>query len=282
VFSKLLTRPVVGVDINAAEVRLLCLRKQRRVYHVENYAFAALPSGAVADGKIRVWGPVQDALQKLVRQTRTQTCRAGFALPAQQVRFQQITSALVPVDKAAYFQHCAGFQSELCFDYHATPENNILLAAASLEQVNQLVALAAQVELDIQLVTVDSYALTRAISLQAANGVLLDIAPEVTQLLVLQNHTIIFQRYWPTTANDFAAQLEAALTQSSGAWREAALFISGQLLPAETVNPLTLGFSWVCPFANMTLARHLDARLLMSAAPRLLLCCGLALENFAR
>jgi Tfp pilus assembly PilM family ATPase len=273
VFLKVFSRPAAGVDINASDVRILLLRRQRGHFHVENFAVSELPPGAFADGKIRDAALVRDVLQKLVKQTRAHNCRAAFALPAQHVRFQQLAATAMLADKAAHFQNCAGFQGELCFDYHASTPQTFLLAAARLEQVNQLAALAAQVKLDVQLITVDSYALARAFSLLTDNGVLLDVAPEVSQFLHWQNQTIVYKRYWPTTALDFAAQFAEALAESSSA---EALYISGELPAKLALTPMPECHS---AFADMTLSAQLDARQFALAAPRLFLCCGLALGS---
>jgi Tfp pilus assembly PilM family ATPase len=142
---------VVGIDMNAEEIRLLRLRGRR----IEDFAIAGLPPGAITGNQIRQAKTVQSVLKNLVDATGSAGCCAVLAIPASEAILQRGGSVSKPD-----LQHITG--DEYCFDYCLLPSGETEWIAASREHVNQLVAITAYAGLKIKVVEIDSHALERA------------------------------------------------------------------------------------------------------------------------
>jgi type IV pilus assembly protein PilM len=252
--------------MNAEEIRLLQLRKTRQQFKVEKYAVAPLPAGAVSQGKIRQMEIVQTALNQLVQETGTAKCPAAMALPVNAVITKRVLAPLVD-DITHYFP---GIQDTLCFDY-VTDEKELLLVASRSELLNQYRCLLEAAELKMKIVDVDTYALLRAASLHPPVNGLLDIAPEVTQIIVLQERQIIFRQHWQTGNDELLlAELKRALPLCQASHQSLqinSMLVSGKIFPESLVENFNIKFIPAHPLAEI------------SQPERWMICAGLAMRE---
>jgi type IV pilus assembly protein PilM len=286
----------LGLDINADEIRLVALSKKRKVWRVESFSCRPLPRGAITDGKIRQFEIVQAALNQLVKETRARGCRAVIALPANSVISKRISlsaslnhaecEAEISANVHKYFP---GMSDELCFDFlmldsFDKSQHDILLVASRKEQLNAYIAITQASGLKIRKVDVDSHALMRAgnfILPLAETIAVLDVAVDMTQLLVFQRQNIIYSQQWQTLDSEcLEAQVRRALQLCLSSHPD--LQIKHLMLAGKT-GELNLDVEMIRanPFLKMLVAHRVDKVALHAAAPRFLVSCGLALRGFA-
>jgi type IV pilus assembly protein PilM len=299
VFPSFKPRSLVGLDMNAEEIRLLQLRPVRKGHVVENFAIAGLPPGTIQDGKIIEFETVAAVLGRLVQQTKTAGFTAAMALPANRVISKRIKlSAGLPQAEyettitANFPRYFPGLQEELCFDFvvfdtEAKPPE-VLLVASRVEQINSYTQAALAAGLKIKIVDVDTYALVRAVSLIALPDTttgLLDIAPEMTQLILLQRGQIVFNQHWHTPENNFlAAEIRRAIqlcATSQKTLKITECFVSGMTAKAAAIFTADLAINFVeaNPFKSLAVATCVNTVELKNSASRLMVCCGLALRS---
>jgi type IV pilus assembly protein PilM len=266
VFLRSKSRALVGIDINAEEIRLLQLRNTRQSFEVEKYAVAPLPAGAVSQGKIRQMEMVQTALNKLVLETGTAKCPAAIALPVNMVITKRVPAPLAD-DITHYFP---GIQDTLCFDYVAD-EKELLLVASRSELLNQYKCLLEEAQLKLKIVDVDTFALTRAASLNPPVNGILDIAPEVTQIIILHERQIIFRQHWQTGNDELLlSELNRALQlcqASHQSLRIDSMLMSGRILSENVAKNFDIKFIPAHPLTDLP------------QAERWMTCTGLAMRE---
>jgi type IV pilus assembly protein PilM len=257
---------LVGIAINAEEIRLLQLRKTRQQFRVENYAVAPLPQGAVSQGKIRQLEMVQAVLSQLVQETGMANCPAAMALPANAVITKRVSAPLVD-DISHYFP---GMQDALCFDYVADGKELLLVASRS-ELLNQYRCLAEAAALKMKIVDVDTYALSRAASLHPLANGLLDIAPEITQMIILDKSQIIFRQHWQSGNDELLlSELKRALQLCQASHQSLqieTLLVSGKSFPECLAESFNIKFIPASPYVEIP------------QPERWMLCAGLAMRE---
>jgi type IV pilus assembly protein PilM len=290
---------LVGLDINAEEIRLLQLRSVHSGFIVESFAISPIPPRAVQEGKILDLAAVIQVLKRLVEKTTTTGQVAAMALPVSRVISKRIKLAadLAPTEYEAMIttnfpQYFPGFQEELCFDYVTTNDStktDVLLVAARVEQLHHYTQVAEQAGLRIKIVDVDTYALARAASAfspQTDCIAWLDITPEVAQLIILQEQKIIFSQYWHTAGKStiLAAEINRAI-QSYAALQPAMLIkncmVSGMVdkMPEIFSVSSAIPFIKANPLSALTVNASVNARELQQVSTKLMICCGLAMRR---
>ena len=221
------SKPLVGLDIHADEVRLLQLKRVKNSIKVEKQAVCELPAGVIVDGKIKQMSSVITAIQELVRETQTQGCPAAIALPSQCVISQRIRLASILQDVECEIEistrlshYLPGVNDSLCFDFAIQGQldaehNDVLLIAARDEQVNSYVDVVNHSGLIVKIVEVDSHALMRAAKFFIPRAffqqtiAVLDIGQTVALLVVYQDGHIVLNQQFSILKNNM--QLESQL-----------------------------------------------------------------------
>jgi type IV pilus assembly protein PilM len=168
----------VGLDMNIEEVRLMRFAPSREGFLVENFAIAPLPTGAIVEGKIRQFDVVLAATKRLVKQTMAQGLKTSLAVSASAVMSKRVTlsARLSNAEREAVIhQHLPHYFPEsdgaLCFDFARLnlllpDQEEVLVVAASIEQLNAYVMIASLSGLKVSVVDVDFYAQKRALAWQ--------------------------------------------------------------------------------------------------------------------
>ncbi len=181
-----LPRPLLGLDIQDDEIRLMQLQGFKKKKKIKLALSCSLPSGAVIHGKIQEPEIVSDCLQELVRKNNLKSSDAAVALPANCVTTHSFSIVKGSHDSemetevvSHLSQSMPGGAEGLCYDYAITgslddQQCHLLLAVASVEHVNGPVTVAKSAGLKIRIVDVDCYALDRAILFIKKNNLEID------------------------------------------------------------------------------------------------------------
>lgn len=172
------SRPLVCLDINLDEMRLLRYRPDKAGFRIENYAFAPLPTGALVDGKIHQFDALLATAKNLVKQTETQGCRALMAVPSHAVIVKRIklTAGLSNKERQREIyqnltQYFPAYREELCFDFSVMNvveplQEEVLVVASAQSLIHSYVMIATLSGLEVKIVDVDYYAEKRALAWQ--------------------------------------------------------------------------------------------------------------------
>lgn len=209
--------PLVGLDINTAQVTLAGLEQVSRGYRLARYAAVPMPAGAMADQTVASVELVGQAVTDAVRKSGARVKHAAIAVPGSQVITRRVLmpdnlegrdfDLQVGLDAD---QHIPFSLEEVYLDYQvlgpstkAAGSVDVLLAAARTDAVDQRVAGLEAGGLTANVVDVEAYALESAFALladklpsEARHGVvaMVDIGPELSTLCVLRSGESIFTR----------------------------------------------------------------------------------------
>jgi type IV pilus assembly protein PilM len=297
----------IGVDIGASGIKLLELKSVADSYLVLNYVIAPLPVGAIVENEIKDSSVVATALRKAIADTGIKNKNAIIALPDATVvsKIIQIDAAL---DERAAEEHilCNTDQyisislEEINLDFqllgiHAkNPQlRDVLLVFSRQQPIDTRIAALAEVGLMVQVVEIESHAISRVIGQWSARQIIavVNIGCTSLSMTVVRDKQILFTRsescdgqlvletvllqlrrilqfFFSTHTN---LQIQSILLAGGGALLpEIAAFLNQQLaIPTQLANP----------FKGMSFAETIDPAVLTTMAPRFLLACGLAMRS---
>ncbi|WP_432723615.1 pilus assembly protein PilM [Jeongeupia wiesaeckerbachi] len=178
-FLKPKSPPLIGVDISSSAVKMVELSQAGRSFSLERYVIEPLPKDAVSDGNIANLDVVGEAVRRAWRHLDSRIKNVAIALPAASVISKKI---LVPaglserdletqVEMEAN-QYIPFSLDEVNLDFQllgpsvAVPEEEeVLIAAAKKEKVDERVAVIEAAALKAVVVDVESYATQAAFEL---------------------------------------------------------------------------------------------------------------------
>ena len=183
---RLWPQPLLGLDIQAEEIRLLQLHSIFKKNQIKKTFSLDLSSGAVIEGKIHDVHTVSDCLQELVQRNQLQGAKAAIALPTQCVMGRHLAvvkglnEAELEAEVVGHIRQCFPDAAEgLCYDYAITgPTENlqedVLWIATPFANVEAPLAVVENAGLKIQVIDVAQYALDRANNLIKKEGLSLE------------------------------------------------------------------------------------------------------------
>lgn len=190
---------LVGLDIQAAEVRLLHVRHTKRGFFLEHAACLRVPEGAVYAGNIVHAAQVSEVVRALAQQTGTTGCPVAIAVPARDVMTQYLQLPLELQDKecaaeiTANLQHYfPGIEEELVGDC-VRKQQNLFLMAARHQQVTAYARVAEAGGLQPMIVDIDSYAVARAVQFAVQQSDFAVLIPEHAFIVVNKNEIIFYE-----------------------------------------------------------------------------------------
>lgn len=214
---------LVGLDIGSGSVKLLELSKVPSGFKVEHYAIVPIPDDVIVEKEIKNPDALSDAINTLIVQANSSIKTAAIAMPSSLVIIKVIQMETgfstyeleeqVPVDASRYIPYPL---EEVSLDYEVWGQNkkdetkiDVLIAASRTEQVDARVDLLQDLDMNVKIVDVESYAIERAFTLivndiNAASVdsipfeekliAIINIGAAVTSLTVLKNYSILYTR----------------------------------------------------------------------------------------
>ncbi|MHB0776706.1 type IV pilus assembly protein PilM [Halomonas sp. WWR20] len=169
-------RGLVGVDITSATVKLLELKPVGQSFQIDSYAVRPLSEGAVIERRIRNMDEVVQTIRRAVEHARPHSKRAVVAVPASAAITKKLTLPISFNDEEIETRiqmesekHIPFPLNEVAFDFQRLGANkrhadqqDILLVACRLQDVEQLTDALGQAGLEPEAVDVETFALERA------------------------------------------------------------------------------------------------------------------------
>ncbi|WP_141317097.1 type IV pilus assembly protein PilM [Halomonas halmophila] len=211
------SKGMLGVDIGVSAVKLVELRMARGAMRLCGHGVAALPRGAVSDGRIHDTDGVVEALQRVRRQAGTRAQCASVAVPAEAAIIKSLSFpvGLTEDELEAHLQlesdqHIPFPFSEVSFDFQLLgasaddPEQQaVLLVACRREAVEQRAQLLRRAGLKPVAVDVETFAVERSMArVMGRTGApddagepaaLVDIGSELSSFQVLQHGRTLYR-----------------------------------------------------------------------------------------
>ena len=173
-------KPLLGLDISSAAVKMVELSQTAGGLQVEAYATETLPREAVVEGNIADLDAVAEAVRRAWRKMDTRTRGAAMALPASAVITRKVIMLAaanedeleIQVESEAN-QYIPFTLEEVNLDFQilgpapdgADGEIEVLIAASRKDRVEDRVAAAQAAGLRVQVMDVDAYANLAAVEL---------------------------------------------------------------------------------------------------------------------
>ncbi len=208
--------PLIGLDIDAAGVRLIELSGARGKLRVEHFAFEPFNQGVVREGAVQQFDQVCEALHIAMVKSASPSHQVALALPASSVISKVVTLPdLVSEDdieaeiETEANQNLPFPLSEMGLDFYILGPSSreqdaidVMLVAARKEKIDERIAIAKVVGLEVVAINVDSYAARFALSEKIKrekhgknNAIgLFHIGSEHSHFSVLVNRATVYER----------------------------------------------------------------------------------------
>lgn len=297
----------VGLDIKPHSIRIIQLKKTRRGFSVENYATVELPADTFIEDKINDWDAVHSVLAPLVQTWGIEGAPTVIALPANLVRAKRMTlpAALSAGEIEAEIyahvqQELPGMPDTLTIDFVVAAEKNsgtaeVFVTMTREVYLSQYIHCVTEAGLQIKIVDVDIYALTRSVAyalqlpMQHDQVIALcQLESTTIDLCVFSSQEIIFHQQWEMTSQlDLCTQLKRGMQLCFAAYphlkiHELALCSDDDAISRFVMEEWQLSPVYPNPFARMALATQIDTEHFTSMTPYLLTACGLAMRELPR
>lgn len=208
--------PLVGVDIGTSSIKLVQLSRGGNSYRLEAFGVEQLPENSVSEGVIVEPDAVSTALKQAVKRAGVSAKRCAMAVTGSAVITKMINlpadlseddiEAQIEVEAGHYIPYP---REEVSLDFEVlgpSPRNadllEILLAASKTEHVDMRREVAELAGLSVQVVDVESFAVSNAFDLvRSAAGIdesqtlaVLNIGSTSSSMIVLRGNRSIYNR----------------------------------------------------------------------------------------
>jgi len=164
---------LLGIDISSSAVKLIELSRKGSKYRVDSYAVASLPEGAANERDIHEAELVGEAIQKVLKNSRTKSRRCALGIPSSMAINKVISvpasipatelEAQISMEAEQYIPYPmeeVNFDFEVLGQSKSSPEMmDVLLAATRTENVEVRLAAAEMAGLEVAIVDLESHAM---------------------------------------------------------------------------------------------------------------------------
>jgi Tfp pilus assembly PilM family ATPase len=177
--------PLIGLDIQPGELRLIQMRKTRKTFVVEDASIIKLPETVFVDGKIKQWQELSLALRAGVEELACMNMAAAFSLPANLTRMQCLQvpvgishAAIEEEIKVQVERDLPGLRDSLYIDFCISPSalagyTNVFFVVTRQEYVSQYVDCLNATGLKVKIVDVDIFALKRILHFSSVKSLIM-------------------------------------------------------------------------------------------------------------
>lgn len=183
-------RELVGLDIGAASVKAVQLKRSGKGYELQHLGMALLPPETIVDGVIMDSNTVVSAIQQIFTEHQIKTKEVAVAVSGHSVIVKKIKVARM---KPQELQEAIGWEAEQYIPYAIedvnldfqvlgsppeSPEMDVLLVAVKKEIINDYLTVLSTAGLNVAVVDVDAFAL------ENAYGISYEVKPDEVVALV--------------------------------------------------------------------------------------------------
>ncbi len=226
-------KDVVGIDIGSSSVKLVQLKKQKGVYHLESFGMAPLPSETIVDNTIMDSASIKEAVRSLLESQKIKTKNVVTSMSGNSVIIRKI---LLPKMSEEELESTIQWEAEQYIPFEMSDVNldfqilgpshedpsqmNILLVAAKKDVVNDLAMIFKELGLNPQVMDVDCFALENnfehnyEIADEDIVG-LINIGANAINVNVIKNRNTVFTRDIQVGGNMFNEEIQKKMGLSS-------------------------------------------------------------------
>jgi len=226
-------KEVVGIDIGSSSVKLVQLKKQKGVYHLESFGMAPLPSETIVDNTIMDSTSIKEAVKNLLESQKIKTKNVVTSMSGNSVIIRKI---LLPMMSEEELESAIQWEAEQYIPFELSDVNldfqiigpskedpsqmNILLVAAKKDVVNDLAMIFKELGLTPQVMDVDCFALENIfeynyeIADEAIVG-LINMGANAINVNVIKNGHSVFTRDIQVGGNMFNEEIQKRMGLSS-------------------------------------------------------------------
>ncbi|SFN27648.1 type IV pilus assembly protein PilM [Formivibrio citricus] len=236
-FLKPKAAPLIGVDISSSAVKMVELSLVGRNFSLERYVIQPLPKDAVSDGNIANVELVADAVKRAWQQLGSRVKHVALALPAASVITKKILAPAGLTERELESQveteanqYIPFSLEEVNLDFqvlgpnaNSPTENDVLIAAAKKEKVEERVAVVEAAGLKASVMDVESYATQAAYELmrpQLPNGgegqivAVVDIGATAIHMNIFKDSQSIYSRDQGYAGNQLTQEIQRKFNMS--------------------------------------------------------------------
>lgn len=294
-FYPFFSSPILGLDIQPHELRLIQLRKTAKGFQAEKAAIIKMPPSIFTDSKIRNWDALHQVLAESVQELDLAGMTTAINLPVNLVRMQHMQvpvgipdAAIMDEIKIQIERDFPGLGHSLSIDFKIIHPNEsgylkIFFVVTRQEYVSQYIDCINSTGLKVKVVDVDAYALKRIFNLNSS-GEVSALACHVNltaSLTIFAEHEIVFHQQWDAgSESEFSSQLKNRMQVFLATFpdkKPSKLMVYNNNQPALP-SSLDFEIQYPRPFAAIKFNQEINADHLSA----FLVACGSAMREVPR
>lgn len=223
-FSK--KKELVGVDIGSSSVKLVQLKEQKGVYHLQNVGIVPLPAEAIVDNTLMDSTSIMETVKNLAKSLDIKVKEAACSISGNAVIIRKIKLPAMPPEE---LEDQIQWEAEQYIPFDINDVNidfqilepdendpsrmNVLLVASKKEIINDYVAVFAESGLKLVIVDVDSFAVQNAFELNYEVDpeevvALINIGASILNLNIVRGGVSLFTRDVQMGGNLFTEEIQ--------------------------------------------------------------------------
>jgi len=297
---------VIGLDLDAASIRLAKLAQVGSHYQLTHYAIEPLAPNIIVEGEFKNRSALCAAIERTISKAGVSDTNVVLAIPDALViskviqldasLSEQEIEAQITLESDQYIPYPI---AELNFDFqvlapcaHNVNEVDVLLVACHKKHLQERIEVLQDCGINIAAIEVESHAIERALhklvyaNFQEAIAVV-DIRVDLLKIIVWQNSKAVFVRCEflldsfdvASIAVQIQRHLQFFFSAHPGATINQVYLIGEDSYLKELGYHLAVKSQLISQLSQKVIAPHLDSVSLTDLIPQLWLSCGLALWN---
>ena len=225
-------KPVIGLDIGSASVKLVQLKEKRGGYQLQAFGSAPLPPEAIVDGALMNSAAIVQAIQELVGEHKVKAKDAAIGVRGHSVIIKKIS---LPRMTQEELDESIQWEAEQYIPFDVkdvnidtqilTPEGDaagqmdVLLVAAKKDMINDYTSVCAEAGLTATVVDVDAFAVQNAYEANyevdpSQTVVLINVGAAVSNINIISRGITTFTRDITMGGNAFTEEIQKQLNIS--------------------------------------------------------------------
>ncbi|MFT3914296.1 MAG: type IV pilus assembly protein PilM [Anaeromyxobacteraceae bacterium] len=225
-------KPVIGLDIGSASVKLVQLKEKRGGYVLQAFGAAPLPPEAIVDGALMNSAAIVQAIQELVGEHKVKAKDAAIGVRGHSVIIKKIS---LPRMTQEELDESIQWEAEQYIPFDVkdvnidtqilTPEGDaagqmdVLLVAAKKDMINDYTSVCAEAGLSATVVDVDAFAVQNAYEANyevdpSQTVVLINVGAAVSNINIISRGITTFTRDITMGGNAFTEEIQKQLNIS--------------------------------------------------------------------
>ncbi len=223
-----MAKSFIGLDIGAANVKMIEIKKTRGHFQLKNFGIAPLPPQTIVENSIMNPGAVVEAIRKLITMTEGKIKEAAIGVKGHSVIIKRIS---MPSMSKLELERNIEQEAEQYIPFDIADVNldvqilssgaeagnmDVLLVAAKKDMIYDFTSVVGEAGIDAAVVDVDAFALANAFEINYSVSpnetvALMDIGAATTKIVILSGRAPQFTRDINMGGNQFTEELQKQL-----------------------------------------------------------------------